>query len=133
MPEKEEFFRNLNMGDNTDLDYMHAKKISKEFEIKILGEYHDLYLKTDTLPLANFSESFWEMCLQICHLDPAKFLSAPGLAWQAALKKTKVKQELLVEKGIRKKICHLIHQYAKANDKYMGDFDRSKESSYLEY
>ena len=73
------------------------------------------------------------MCLQICNLDPAKFLSAPGLAWQAALKKTKVKQELLVEKGIRKKICHLIHQYAKANDKYMGDFDRSKESSYLEY
>ena len=75
------------------------------------------------------------------HLDPVKFFSAPGLAWQAALKKTEVKLELLtdidmllmVEKGIRGGICHAIHQYAKANNKYVKDYDKNKESSYLKY
>ena len=79
--------------------------------------------------------------LKIYYLDFAKFLSPPGLAWQAALKKTKVKLELLtdidmllmVEKGIRGGICHAIHQYAKANNKYMKDYDKNKESSYLKY
>ena len=74
------------------------------------------------------------MCLKIYELDPAKFLSAPGLAWQAALKKTKVKLDLLtdidmllmVEKGIRGRICHSIYQYAKSNNKCMKDYDKNK-------
>ena len=81
------------------------------------------------------------MCLKIYRLDPVKFLSAPGLAWQAALKTTEVKLELLtdinmllmVEKGIRGGICHAINRYAKANNKYMKDYDKKKESSYLKY
>ena len=81
------------------------------------------------------------MCLKTCEPDPAKFLSAPGLAWQAALKKTKVKLDLLtdidmllmVEKGIRGGICHSIYRYAKANNKYMKDYDKNKESSYIQY
>ena len=81
------------------------------------------------------------MCINIYELDPAKFLSAPGLAWQAALKNTEVKLKLLtdidmllmVEKGIKGGICHAIHQYAKANNKYMLDYDKNKESSYLKY
>ena len=81
------------------------------------------------------------MCLKIYHLDPAKLLSAPGLAWQAALKKTDVKLELLtdidmllmVEKGIRGGICHAIHQYAKAKNKYLRDYDKNKKLSYLKY
>ena len=81
------------------------------------------------------------MCLEIYELDPAKFLSAPGLAWQAALKKAKVKLELLtdidmllmVEKGIRGGICHSIYRYAKANNRHMKDFDKNKESSYIQY
>ena len=81
------------------------------------------------------------MCLKIYQLHPAKFLSAPGLAWQAALKKTEVKLELLtdidmllmVEKDIRGGICNAIHRYAKANNKYMKYYDKSKESSYLNY
>ena len=81
------------------------------------------------------------MCLEIYDLDPAKFLSAPGLAWQAAFKKTEVKLELLtdidmlllVEKGIRGGLCTTIHWYAKANNKYMKDYDKNKESSYLNY
>ena len=74
-------------------------------------------------------------------LDPAHFLSAPGLAWQACLKKTEVKLELLtdvdmllmVEKGIRGGICHAIHRYAKANDKYMKDYNKDEEESFLKY
>ena len=81
------------------------------------------------------------MCINIYELDPAKFLSAPGLAWQAALKNTEVKLKLLtdidmllmVEKGFKGGICHAIHQYAKANNKYMLDYDKNKESSYLKY
>ena len=77
----------------------------------------------------------------ICEVDPAHFLSAPGLAWQVCLKKTEVKLELLtnadmflmVEKGIRGGICHAIHSYAKANNKYMKNYDKNKESSYLQY
>ena len=81
------------------------------------------------------------MCLKTYELDPAKFLSAPGLAWQAALKKTKVKLDLLtdidlflmVKKGIRGGICHSIYKYAKANNKYMKGYDKNKELSYFQY
>ena len=83
------------MKDITDADYMPAKRVCKEFEIRNLGEYHDLYLKSDTLLLADVLENFRKMCLKIYYLDPVKFLSAPELAWQAALKKTEVKLELL--------------------------------------
>ena len=85
MHEKKEFYNNLNMGDITDADSMHAKRICKDFEIKNLYEYHDLYLKSDTLLLADVFENFRKMCLKIYRLDPAKFLSTSGLAWQAAL------------------------------------------------
>ena len=116
LPEKEEFYSNLYMEDITDADYMHGKKVREDFEIKNLGEYHDLYFKSDTLLLADIFKNF-RMCLKIYHLDPAKLLPAPGLAWQAALKMNEVKLELLtnidmlqlIEKGIRGEICHAIH------------------------
>ena len=94
VPEKEEFRSNLNIEDITDADYMHAKTVRKDFEIKNLREYHDLHLKRDRLLLAVF-KNFRKMCLKIYHLDPVKFLSSPGLAWQAALKKIEVKLESL--------------------------------------
>ena len=76
------------------------------------------------------------MCLEIYELDPAKFLSVPRLAWQAAIKKTKVKLDfltgtvmlLMVEKCIRGEISHPIYQYAKANNKYMKDYKRNKKT-----
>ena len=100
-----------------------------------------MYVQSDTLLLADVFENFRNMCLKIYEVDPAKFLSAPGLAWQAALKKTKVKLDLLsdvnmllmVEKSIRGGICHSIYQCATANNKYMKDYDRNKESSYIQY
>ena len=64
----------------TDADYIHGKRICKDFEIKNLGEYHDLYLKSDTLLLTDVFKNFRKICSKIYHLDPAKFLSAPGLA-----------------------------------------------------
>ena len=79
------------MEDITDADYVHGKRVCKDFEIKNVGEYHDFYLKSDTLLLADVFENFRKMCLKIYHLDLVKFISATGLAWQAALKKTELK------------------------------------------
>ena len=116
LPGKEEFYRNLNMEDITNVDYTHAKGVCKYFKIKNLGEYYDLYIKSNTLLLANVFRNFRKMCLKIYHIDPVKFLSAPESACQAALRKAEVKLELLtnidmlsmVEKGIRTN-CQAIH------------------------
>ena len=97
LPEEEDFCSHLNMEDITDADYTHAKRVCKDFEIKHLGEYFDLYLQSNTLLLADVFENFPNMSLKIFELDPAKFLSASGLAWQAPLKKTKVKLCLLTD------------------------------------
>ena len=120
----------------TDADYAHTKRASKDFEIKLFGEYHDLFVQSAILLLADVFENFGNMCRKIYKLDSAKFLSATGLAWQAALKRTKVKLNLLpdvdmllmVEKGIRGSVCHSIYRYAKANNKQMKDYDKNKES-----
>ena len=86
-------------------------------------------------------ENFRDMCLKEYELDPAHFVSLPGLAWQACLKKTNIELELLtdydmllmVEKGIRGGICHSIQRYAKANNKYMKNYNNNEESSYIQY
>ena len=106
---KEIFHSNLNLEDISNEDYTHAQKVWHVFEIKKLGKYHDLYVKSDTLLLADVFENFRNKCLEIYELDPIYFVSAPGLAWQACLKKTGVKLELItdydmilmIEKGIR--------------------------------
>ena len=135
------FYSNLNMEDITNADYMHAKRVCKDFKIKNLGEYYDLYLTSDTLLLVDIFENFRNMCLKIHHWNSVKFLSAPRLAWQTALKKTEVQLELstdnemilMVEKWNRGGISHAIHQYAEANNKHMRDCNKNKESSYLKY
>ena len=103
--------------------------------------YHHLCAQSDTLLLADVFENFRDKCNEIYELDPVYFVSAPGLAWQACLKKTGVKLELLtdydmilmIEKGIRGGICQATHRYAKANNKYMKNYDKNNESSYIEY
>ena len=100
-----------------------------------------MYVQSNTLLLADVFENFRNMCLKLYELVPAKFLLAPRLAWQAAVKQTKVKLHLLtdidvllmVQKGIRGEICHSTHQYAKPNNKYMKDYDKNKKSSYIQY
>ena len=97
LPDKESFYSELNKEHITDEDYAHAQKVWEEFNIKNLGEYHDLYVQCDTTLLADVFENFREKCLEIYELDPAHFLSAPGLSWQACLKNTGVKLELLTD------------------------------------
>ena len=96
-PPKKGFYINLNLENISDEDYAHAQKVWDVFKIKNLGEYHDLYVKSDTLLLADIYENFRNVCLNIYELDPAYFVSAPGLAWQACFKKTGVKLELIAD------------------------------------
>ena len=113
LPPKKAFYSNLNLEDISDEDYAHTQKVWDVFEINNLGEYHDLYVQSDTLLLADAYENFRNMCLHKCKLDSVYFVSAPGLVWQACLKKTGVKLQLLtdsdvilmIEKGIRGGIC----------------------------
>ena len=146
LPDKESFYSNLNMEDITDVEHRHAKRVfneaaPKNLSNKNLGEYHDLYVQSDTLLLADVFENFRNMCIKVYELDPAHFLSAPGLAWQRCLKKTEVELELIicpdtllmVEKGIKGGICHAILWYAKTNNKYMKDYNKDEEESFLQY
>ena len=116
LPSKESFYSNLNMENIDDIDHRHGNNVFKRFKLKNLGEYHDLYVQSDTLLLADVFENFRNKCLEVYELDPIHFLSLPGLAWQACLKKTNVKLELLtnydtllmVEEGMRGGICQSI-------------------------
>ena len=96
-PDKEAFYSNLNMENITDVDHMHAKRVFKRLNNKNLGDQHDLYVQSDTFLLADVFENFRNMCIEVYELDPAHCLSAPGLTWQACLKKTDVKLELLTD------------------------------------
>ena len=119
------------MEDIDDIDYRHGNNVFNKFKLNNLGDYHDLYVPSDTLLLADVFENFRDMCLKEYELDPAHLVSLPGLAWQACLKKTNIELELLtdydmllmVEKGIRGGICHSIHRYAKANNKYIQNYN----------
>ena len=96
-PPKKAFYSNLNLEYISDEDYAHAQKVCEVFDIKNRGEYHDLYGQGDTLLLADITENFTNMCIEIYELDPVYFVSAPGLVWQACLKKTEVKLELITD------------------------------------
>ena len=97
LPSKEDFYSNLNMENINDIDYRHANNVFKVFELENLGDYHDLYVQTDTLLLADVFNNFKDMCIKEYELDPAHFLSLPGLAWQVCLKKTNIELELLTD------------------------------------
>ena len=156
LPDKEAFYSNLNVEDITDVDYRYAKRVFngiafngiafngvafKSLNNKSLSDYHDFYVQSDILLLADVFENFRNVCIEVYELDPAHFISAPGLAWQVCLKKIDVKLELItdpgmllmVEKGISGGICHAIHRYAKVNNKYLKNYDENEESSFLEY
>ena len=94
LPSKEDFYSNLNMEDINDIDYRHASNVFKRFELENLEKYYDLYVQSDTLLLADVFENFRDMCIKEYELDPAHFLSLPGLAFQACLKKTNIELEL---------------------------------------
>ncbi len=142
IPPKEAFYSNLNLSDISDRDYQHALKVFKALECRDLGDFHDWYLCSDVLLLADVFENFRDTCQSKYGLDPAHFYSAPGLSWAAALKHTNVVLQLLTdkdmllmfEKGIRGGMCQAINHYARANNKYMGErYDENVESSHIMY
>ena len=124
-----------------DVEYEHACKVWKEFKIRNMGEYHDLYLKTNTILLANVFESFRSVCMENYALDPAHFYTAPGLAWKACLKKRGIRLKLpldpdmllMFERGICGGITQSVHRWAAANNPYMEEYYSSKPTRYLQY
>ena len=142
LPSIERFYSNLNMSGVSDTDYEHACSIWRESKIRNMGEYHDLYLSTDVILLANIFESFRRVCLENYGLDPSHFYTAPGLAWKACLKKTGVRLKLLLdpdmllmfERGIRGGITQSVRRWPAVNNPYMGsECDKSKPTKYLQY
>ena len=141
LPDKDSFYSSLTMEDISKTDYVHANNVFKNFGMSNLGDYHDLYVRSDTLLLADIFENFRQSCLENYELDLPHFVSLPGLAWPACLKKTNVELELLkgydmllmIDEGIRGGICHALNRYAHANNHNMKDYDKRKESSYIQY
>ena len=141
LPPKDEFYSYLNDEDISDEDYQHAIKVWNKFGCKTIKDYHDLYLKSDVLLLADVFENFRSTCLKHYKLDPAHYYTSPGLAWDACLKTTGQKLQLLhdydmlmmFERGIRGGITHISKRYAVANNKYMKNYNPEKKSSFIQY
>ena len=106
-----------------------------------MGDYHDHYLKKDVLLLADVFEKFIDRCLKFYGLDHCHYFSSPGLSWNAMLKLTGMRLEkivdigmsLFIEKGLRGEISYIAKRYAKANNRYMKDYDPAKPSKYILY
>ena len=141
LPRREDFYSLLTDEDISEDDYQHAKDVWNKFKLKNMGEYHDLYLKSDILLLTDVFENFRKTCLTYYGLDPLHYVTSPGLAWDAMLKMTKINLELItdvdmqlfIEKGMRGGISYISHRYAEANNKYMKNYDPSKVSCYIPY
>ena len=142
LPEQKSFYSSLTDNSISDLDYEHAKNVWRTFGCENLGDYHDVYLKSDVLLLADVFQCFRKNCLKNYELDPANYYTLPGLSWDALMKKSGVELELLTdidmhlmfEKGLRGGISMVSHRYSKANNKYLPDtYDPNIDSSYLMY
>ena len=141
LPPKEAFHSVLNDSEISEEDYIHAKKVWETFNMKTMRDYHDLYLKSDVLLLSDVFENFRDVCIDNYRLDPMFYYTAPGLAWDACLKITKVKLELfedydilmMVEKGIRGGVSMISTRYGKANNPYMKDYDPDQPTKYISY
>ncbi|XP_031619421.1 uncharacterized protein LOC116338364, partial [Contarinia nasturtii] len=141
LPPRSAFYNKLNESKISRKEYKFAQKMWKTFRINNLGEYSDLYLKTDVLLLADVFENFRDTCYKNYNLDPAHYFTAAGLSFDAMLKQTKVEIELLtdvdmlmfMEKGVRGGISQCSKRYSKANNKYINDYDATKESKYIMY
>ena len=141
LPKKEEFYSILNNEHISDENYKHAQNVWNTFNLKNMGEYHDLYLQSDILLLTDVFENFRKTCLEYYKLDPCHYFTSPGLSWDAMLKMTDIKLELMtdvdmfqfIEKGLRGGISYIANRYGKANNKYMKDYKKDKPSKYIMY
>ena len=141
LPPKEAFYSILTDEGISDEQYEHAQKLWDIFGVNTMGDYHDLYLKSDILLLADIFENFRKTCLQYYKLNPAHYFTSPGLSWDALLKMTGIKLELMtdvdmfkfIEKGMRGGISYIANRYGEANDKYMKEYNSEKSSEYIHY
>ncbi len=141
LPMKEAFYNVLNDEHISDEDYAHATSVFNNFACRNMGDYHDLYLMSDVLLLADVFENFRSVCLKAYNLDPCHFYTSPGLAWQACLKMADVELELLtdpdmylfIEEGLRGGISMISNRYSKANNPYVPDYDPTHENYYVMY
>ena len=142
LPSKKDFYSKLSQTNIEDNEYERAKNIWEHFGIRTLGQYHDLYLRTDVLLLTDVFENFRDLCLKYYGLDPAHYYTLPNFSWDAMLLKTGVEIDPLtdkdmyemIEKGLRGGMCQVSHKQAMANNKYMNDdYDITKPSNYINY
>ena len=141
LPQREDFYSLLTDNNISEDDYRHARDVWNTFNLQNMGEYHDLYLKTDILLLTDVFENFRKTCLTYYKLDPLHYITSPGLAWDAMLKMTGINLELItdidmqlfIEKGLRGGISYIAHRYATANNKYIKNYDPNKQFSYITY
>ena len=141
LPTKDEFYSQMNNTNITNEEYSHAQNVWNTFQLKTMGEYHDLYLKSDVLLLADVFENFRKTCLEYYRLDPCHYFTSPGLSWDAMLKMTEVQLELItdidmyqfVEKGMRGGISYIANRYGKANNKYMQNWNPNEPSKHIMY
>ena len=141
LPEKQDFYSILNNEHISDEQYKHSQNVWKTFNLKTMGDYHDLYLKSDILLLADVFENFRKTCLQYYKLDPCHYFTSPGLSWDAMLKMTNIKLELMtdidmfqfIEKGMRGGTSYIVNRYGEANNKYMKNYDEKVPSKYIMY
>ncbi len=138
---KEAFYSQLNGSGISDKDYDHAKKVWNTFNCKTMRDYHDLYLRTDTLLPADIMTKFRKTCKKAYGLDALHYYTSPGLAWDAMLKYRGIKLDLIsdpdmymmIEKGFRGGISTVMKRHAESNHKYLGNYDKSKASKFIEY
>ena len=141
LPTKDQFYSILNDEHITDDEYDHAKKVWDTFYIKTMGEYHDLYLISDVLLLTDVFENFRKTCMQYYKLDPCHYFTSPGLSWDAMLKMTNIKLELMtdidmfqfIEKGMHGGVSYIANRYGNANNKYMKQYDEKEPSKHIMY
>ena len=141
LPKREDFYSLLTDEDISDDDYSHAQDVWNTFEIRNMGEYHDLYLKSDVLLLADVFENFRRASLLNYGLDPCHYVSTPGLSWDAMLKMTGINLELItdidmqlfIEKAMRGGISYISHRHAKANNPYMKFYNPEDDKTYIIY
>ena len=141
LPPQEAFYSSLSDEGITDDDYKHAQEVWDTFNCATLGDYHDLYLKTDVLLLADVFENFRQTALSTYKLDPAHYYTLPGYSWDCLLKCTNVSLELLtepdmylfVEKGLRGGISMVSNRHATANNQYMENYNNEEPMSFIQY
>ena len=138
---QDKFYSGLSQEGITDDDYQHAQEVWTTFDCQTIGDYHDLYLRTDVLLLADVFENFRKTAMATYGLDPAHYLTLPGYSWDCLLKLTNVELELLtdsnmylfVEKGLRGGISMVSHRHAIANNPQMENYDPEQPTSFLQY